>query len=349
MNRKLRFLVSVGLLAWFGWRTDWVQIGHAFAEMRITLWSAAVGLYLLTQIISSLRWQLLAEPLGFRRSLPQYCAFYFIGMYFNLFLPTSVGGDVIRALYLDRRPGQRLAAFMSVFIDRFSGLLVLLALACGATVFCPDRLPPWVAVSVWVTAGGAACGLALLPVATRLIGKESFAAGEIGRKMRELALSFSQALSLFVRNPALALTTTILSLAVQAANVLVVWLVGRALGMDVPASYYAIFVPMVTLLTLVPVSLNGMGVREGGIVLFLAPLGVSQANAVSLAFLWFCVFTVASLCGGAVYLLNAFSVGPEEQPHDGFVRGDSDQGRTGQLESPAWSSPASLGATRSGV
>src|SRR5581483_7781695 len=117
--------------------------------------------------------------------------------------------------------------------------------------------------------------------------------------------------------------------------VIVVWLVGRALETDVPASYYGICVHMITLLTLVPVSLNGMGVREGGMVLFLAPLGIGQATAVSLAFLWFCVFTVASLCGGAVYLLGSFSLRPEEQPDHGSVRGDSDQGRTRQYQKAA--------------
>src|SRR5262249_40042492 len=70
----------------------------------------------------------------------------------------------------------------------------------------------------------------------------------------------------------------------------------------VPAAYYWVLVPMVTLLTLLPVSLNGMGIREGGMVLFLAPLGVGTGTALSLAFLWFAVFTAASLGGGCVYL-----------------------------------------------
>src|SRR5262249_2033032 len=155
----LRLVVSVSLLAWLGWRTDWAQVGVAFRHLRLGLWLAAVGLYVVTQCVSSLRWQLLARPLGFTPSLARCTAFYFIGMYFNLFLPTSVGGDVVRAMYLSGGPGRRLNAFLSVFLDRSTGLLVLLALACVAVAVSPVGLPGWVALSVWGTAVAAVLAL----------------------------------------------------------------------------------------------------------------------------------------------------------------------------------------------
>src|SRR5581483_5086668 len=104
------------------WRVDWRQVGEVFAALRIELWLAAVAVYLGTQLASAARWRLLARPLGLRHSLREFAGFYCIGMYFNLILPTSVGGDVVRAWYLDRRTGRRLTAFLSVFIDRLSGL-----------------------------------------------------------------------------------------------------------------------------------------------------------------------------------------------------------------------------------
>src|SRR5262249_1186810 len=125
-----------------------------------------------------------------------------------------------------------------------------------------------------------------------------------------------------------------LSVLVQSANVVLVWLVGRALGAEVPASYYWILVPVVTLLTLLPISLNGMGVREWGTVLMLAPLGVSEATALTLAFLWFATFSVVSLGGAIFYLWGRFprfEVRPDDEP----VRGDPDQGREGQPRAAA--------------
>jgi uncharacterized membrane protein YbhN (UPF0104 family) len=347
VNKILRLVISVVLLGWLASRTDWGQVGETFGQLRLAWWLGAVGLYVAIQVVSAFRWQVVARPLGFRQSLAAFTGFYFIGMFFNLFLPTSVGGDVVRAWYLDGGTGRRLSAFLSAFVDRFSGLLLLLGLACVAAAFCPPGLPAWICYSAWGTGACALVALIMLPAVARWTGR--FA------RIRRL----SQDARLYLQHPRLLFWSGVLSLIIQAANVVVVWMVGRALGAVIPWNYYCVFVPMVTLLTLLPVSLNGMGVREGGTVLFLAPLGLAQGTALSLAFLTFAVYGAASLLGGGVYLagcfpdpkkgsaktgsdpLNArgltpFSQSPLRGPNDHeSVHRDSDQGRTGQLNSAA--------------
>jgi len=318
VSKKLKLLISVALLGWLAWSADWPKIGHISRHMRVELWLAAVVLYMLTQFISALRWRLLAEPLGFQKSMPQYTAFYFIGMYFNLFLPTSVGGDVVRVWYLDSGSGRRLPAFLSVFVDRFSGLLVLLILACVAAALCPVNLEPWITASVWTTAACALVGFLALPIAAQRTAR-------FERVRRVVA-----GLQIYLTRPRILFGTTALSLLVQAANVMLVWLVGLAIAAPVPGSYYWIVVPMVTLLTLLP-SLGGIGIREGGMLLFLRPLGIDTSTAMTLSFLWFSVFTAASLLGAGIYLFGNFSR-PGEQHDDESVRGDPDQGRARQLK-----------------
>ena len=121
---------------------------------------------------------------------------------------------------------------------------------------------------------------------------------------------------------------------------------GVALGADIPAAYYWVFVPMVSLLTLLPLSVNGMGVREGGTVLFLAPLGVPAATALTLSFLWFAVHLACSLVGGLIYLLGVVPAGATRAetaagqesghgPSDGPLDRGADQGRAGQLNRAA--------------
>ena len=97
---------------------------------------------------------------------------------------------------------------------------------------------------------------------------------------------------------------TLLSLVVQLANVVLAWLIGEGLGLPVPPLYYGVLVPLVSLLTLLPISLNGMGLREAGTVLLLAPLHISAASAVTLSLLIFAVYTATSLLGGVVYLFG---------------------------------------------
>lgn len=328
MNKYVRLAISALLLGWIAWHTDWERVRQAFTVLRVELWVAAVLTLIVTQVVSARRWQLFARELRFDRSVTQLTAFYLIGMYFNLLLPTAVGGDVMRAWYLDGGSKRRLAAFAAVLLDRLNGLLVLIAMACLAVALSPLELPAWVPGSVWGIAGCAALGLAALPVAVRF---------------RLLPLQRREQLATMVqllKAPRVCAEATLLSVFVQVANVIAVWLIGEALGADIPAGYYFVFVPMVALLTLLPVSVNGMGVREGGTALFLAPLGVDQATALTLAFLWFAVFGAVSLVGGVVYLFGAYprpAAGSDsaEGTKDGPVDRDPDQGREGQLEQAA--------------
>ncbi|HLJ93677.1 MAG TPA: lysylphosphatidylglycerol synthase transmembrane domain-containing protein [Gemmataceae bacterium] len=327
VSKKLRLLVSGALLVWLAWRTDWNQVGAAFLHLRVEFWLAAAALLLLAQVASAVRWRLLAQPLGFHRPLRQFVGFYFVGMFFNLLLPTSVGGDVVRAWYLDGNSGRKLPAFLSVFVDRLSGLLILLAVACVADILCPIPLPFWIGASIWATAGCAVLGLVALPVVHHYVRPGQ---GRIGTHI----VSLSHSLTLLFGQTRLLLITTALSLLVQVVNVVLLWLIGLAIDAPVPAGYCGIVVPMVTLLTLLPVSLNGMGVREGGMVLFLAPLGIGSATALTLAFLWFSLFVAVSLLGAAIYLFGTLSQSGE-RTHDSFVGRDSDQGRARQPQAAA--------------
>lgn len=326
----LRFGVSACLLAWIGMKTDWVHVGAALRALRGQFWLASLGLLMVAQGISTLRWQLFARALRFQKSLVQMTGYYFIGMFFNLFLPTSVGGDVVRGIYLDGKSGRKLAAFASVFLDRLNGLLVLVAIACVAVVVAPIDLPTWVTYSVAAVAGAGVLGLAALP----LVARSGFLPPNRVRQLKSMIE--------LLREPKSLALATFLSVLVQAASVIIVWLIGVGMHLDVPGAYYWILVPMISILTLLP-SVNGMGVRETGMVLFLAPFGVSQAAALTLAFLWFLVYAAGSMVGGLIYLAGAFpkpqaaadGLSAEEFTTHGRIVGDPDQGREGQLSQAA--------------
>jgi uncharacterized membrane protein YbhN (UPF0104 family) len=337
-GRLLGSLILVGLLVW---RIEWRQVALAFSQLDATYWLLALAVYLLTQGISAARWQILGRMLGLGGRWRDYVAPYFIGMFFNLVLPTSVGGDVVRAWYLsksERRTGSvscrigdaghpaayaagspRVAAFLSVLADRVNGLAVLIAVACVATFCCPTPLPGWIVAIVAAIGGACLLGFAVLPFLPWL------------RKRLEghpRLVSLLDGASLCLRDRRGLVVVTLLSLVVQLANVVLAWLVGEGLGMQVPPLYYGVLIPLVGILTLLPISLNGMGLREAGTVLLLAPLDVSSASAVTLSLLLFAIYTVASLLGGVVYLFGRsprFSM--EASGHANSDGGDPDQGR----------------------
>ena len=254
MNKFLRIGVSVALLEILAWRMDWVHVAEAFANLQWGYWLSAVAILAVTQVVSAWRWQLQARALGLSSSIAQMTGYYYIGMFFNLILPTSVGGDVVRAYYITGPSGRRLPGFVSVLVDRLNGLIVLLLLASVAAAVQFSKVPAWVCLFVWGTTLCAGVGILLLPWLAHW-GKHGKLRVEQVRAMLQLS-----------RQPRLLLQTTALSFVIQVANIVLVWQVGLALslGANIGFEYYWILVPMVSVLTLLPVSVNGMGVREWG-------------------------------------------------------------------------------------
>lgn len=339
MKKYGRILGSVVLVGLLIRGIEGRKLTAAFAQLDATYWLLALGLYLLTQCVSAVRWQMLAAMLGMGGRWRDYLSHYYIGMFFNLVLPTSVGGDVVRAWYLSQSEGpnpatgKRTAAFLSVLADRVNGFAVLIAVACVAALCCPTALPSWIN---WTVAGmGAACllGLAMLPLLPWL--------RQCLPNHPRLAHLLDGA-GLYLKDRRGMVVVTVLSLVVQLANVVLAWLVGVGLGLPIPPLYYGVLVPLVTVLTLLPISLNGMGLREGGTVLLLAPLGIGSAEAVTLSLLIFAVYTAASLLGGFFYLFDrsprfgerggvstpSATPGMEAGSYANAVGGGSDQGRT---------------------
>jgi uncharacterized membrane protein YbhN (UPF0104 family) len=355
VSKRWRLWGSLILVSVISWRLDWGQVRSAFATLDVRLWLAA----LLAQVASALRWQLLARPLGLSGGLRRYTAYYFIGMFFNLVLPTSVGGDVVRAWYLasrerqrpERRSGSppvadapgastgpRTAAFLSVLADRANGLAVLIAVACAALWCCPVGLPTWVTGTVLGMGAAVVIGLAVLPLLPRLHAL---------LPDRPRVQQVVGGTIVYLRHGRCLAAATLLSLVVQLANVVIAWLIARGLHLEIPISYCCIFMSVVAVLTLLPVSVNGMGLREWGTVLLLSPVGVGSAEAVTLSLLTFAVQALASLGGCVFYLFGRFprftaagegplaaealgSPGGEEGSDAQSVRGSADQGRTRQ-------------------
>ena len=240
MKKKWRILVSVVLIAVLAWRVNWAPALAALAGANWALWAAGLGVYLFAQIASSLRWRMLSHVQGFSGSRPRYLAYYFIGMFFNLVLPTSIGGDMTRTWYLITRKAaglppdkRKVAGFMSVTGDRVNGLFALIGVACIAALCCPTPLPRWIR---WIVGGltlGAVVGAAVVPWAGALLASRP--------RLRWL----SEAASRYVNAPRTILIATLLSFVVQGANVLLAYLLGTALGLPVPPAYYGVLAPLV--------------------------------------------------------------------------------------------------------
>jgi uncharacterized membrane protein YbhN (UPF0104 family) len=288
-----RIGVSGGLLLWLFCRSDLKGIVASFQGLSLSVWVVACFMYLAAQILSSIRWWILADNLAFPGRWRTYLGFYFVGMYFNLFLPTSLGGDVLKVHFLSRGEGRRFLAAYSVVGDRLFGLIAMILLGAAAVQFEPDVLPGHFVM--FLSLGGVVilCGLVGLPFLHRVL--ESL--------WPRVSQHLTGLLTLWQR-PRMMVVALGLSFCLQALGMGAVALLGVGIGIKVPLAFYFASVPLVTLATLIPLSFSGIGVREGAFVYFLGLQGVRPEPALCLGLLFFSVQVATSLLGGLAYALG---------------------------------------------
>ena len=306
MSRWLKLFVTLALYALVFYWTDASAIASELGRAQVEPLVAGVLLYMVGQAVSAWKWQILLAPVRLEVPYPKVLAFYFTGMFFNLFLPTIVGGDAVKALLLARETGAPARATMSVFMERNIGLCALLIVAIVAAELAPSvelfgmslRRLTWV-----LAAGYAAANVILMSPLVYRIADRLIAATPLAR-FRHRADSLYQAIVPYKNAPARILSSVGLSFIFQGIVIAVVFLNARALALDVPLAAVAVFVPLVSLAGMVPVSVNGLGVREALYILLFGRIGVPVETAVSLALLYLAVTFLASLPGGVAYLMQ---------------------------------------------
>lgn len=288
-----KLAVSAGLVFWVLRVVDFAEIGRALAATDPALLCSAFVLYLAGQAIQSQRWRMLARAAGFDDPPGRFLVWYSAGTFFNVFGLGTVGGDLVRGLYLAGRSGRRVLALNTVVADRVSGLIVLLAIALvSLLVFREYDLP---AVIYWTIVAVSAALLAGWQLAPRL-------APLVLAPTNPMRRLVEQDLAPYWNDGALVLRVAAVALVFHLAQIGVLMLLAAALGLELPWSYFFVFGPVVNVLSSLPISIGGIGVREMSYVFFLTHVGLDHEPAVAFALLWFGLVLASGLVGGGVYL-----------------------------------------------
>jgi uncharacterized membrane protein YbhN (UPF0104 family) len=260
---------------------------------------AVIAVYLAGQALTAWRWRVIAARVGFGEPLVDFVRYYYVGMFFNLFGPSTLGGDVVRALYLGASAGRRALALHTVFFDRLSGLVMLVFVAVAALAMFGRFGLPWPMIALVVATGvGMGAGWFMLPpLARRFLASD----GRVNRLVERDLKPFWRDRELLARTACISLFFHVM----QAASLI---LLGSALSMHVDWRYYFIFHPLVSVLSAVPVSVAGLGIREAGYVWFLQRQGVAADTAMAFGVLWFVVLLASSAVGGLVYVWSGAAV-----------------------------------------
>ena len=282
----------------FALRTvEWQQLFSLFRTIDWAWWLVALGVAIFGQTIAAVRWAALARPLGFPLPTSVFIRRFFEGAFFSLCLPSSIGGDVIKAYRLSDSTSGRLLAGCTVLADRLSGLTALGVLA-GTALVAMEWSLPWfqtllvgtgLLLAAWIPMR---LGLASL---NRLAG--FFPEGHPAKRFIAQLLPYQE-------QPGLLTNAFFWSLLVQVGSTFTVVLVGKCLGVTLPVVTWFAVVPLVALAMVLPISVSGVGIREGGLAFLLAPHGVAAEKAVALGLLWFLTTICCGLVGGVFFLLD---------------------------------------------
>ncbi len=278
----------------------------AAAMSGVSFQSLLIALLLLfcSTTIASFRWYLIMQRIGFCQGYLFFLKSYFKGAFFNQGLPTSVGGDGLRILDCSRslkngqkrgEPGSAEDAFFGVFIDRIIGLAGLLLLNISALLLNHTLLPATVYYPLLFILSCLTCGLiALFFLRKFRIFTTGRYLGYLGRLSERYFQVYSSIRSISIQLG--------LSIITHLCAMSAFYVLGRATGLDFPLQVYLVLVPPVILLTLVPISLAGWGVREGAMVGFFLMIGADKSRVLTFSILFGLTAMVASLPGLMVYL-----------------------------------------------
>jgi glycosyltransferase 2 family protein len=300
-RRRWMFWLRAGagalLVAFLVRHTQWRPVETAIQGMAWSHWGAALAIYLASQLASGWRWAELARPLGFNYSRLRYMQLYFEGMFFNLCLPSSIGGDVLKAYWLAPNTAGRVLAGCTVLADRAVGLVGLCVI--GVTALTTRAFALSIPAAILVGIGLVTAALVAVSLGLRML---KWFAGLLPAESRPARLA--EQLMPYHDRPEVFRRSIGWGLVVQSLNVLVVAEIGHAIGLGIPLGAYCVAVPAVALLTTLPLSISGVGVREGGLAWLLASYGVSEELGVTLGLLWFLTAIVGGMVGGCVYFLS---------------------------------------------
>jgi uncharacterized membrane protein YbhN (UPF0104 family) len=299
----LRVLVSLGLVAWLVWanREGLAGLG-SFSVAGLGL---AAGVFALSTVLGAWQWSLILRRGGIEVSAARLHAVYWIGLFFNNFLPSNVGGDLVKVSDIALSTGQLTRAVAGTLLDRMLGLSALVCVAFAAGSLLRDEAPaglPWWALTLLVLIVWSASA-ALLSGRLGRLGMAVVARLRHGKPSGRLRSLLSE-LQTWRADRVFVLRLAALAFVVQCLRVLTHVLVARAMDISLDATtilQFYVLIPILGVAVVLPISFNGLGVREFVATRLMPEIGVAASSALALQFTTYLVQVGVSLVGGLIF------------------------------------------------
>ncbi len=310
LGRLARYCLGLGLLGVLVVYTDPASLASAFGDISLVDLGLLAAISFLLILVSVVKWQAFLRHLGISATLRRLFALYLVGYFVNLLMPSVLGGDVVRSLYV-AKGADKAHSISAALLERYTGLVAMLLLALVGVWLTP-HVTDVIKVLVLIVAIGAMLGSALIFsrsttwLLERLKIPERFVS--VVRRVEDGLVQGVQARGLLIR----ALVLSFLFHALTVANTAAA---GWAVGWEtIPVGELFVVVPLILLVGAIPLSPQGLGIQEGAFVFFLSSLGCTTTQALALALLLRAKSYVLAALGGIAWLTLRSAPTADMQP-----------------------------------
>jgi uncharacterized protein (TIRG00374 family) len=302
----LQVAVTVGLLWWVFHDPDKrAQMGEALQQANWGWLWVGVGVFFACTILATVRWKVLLKVQGIDMGWARTWQLFMIGMFFNLFMLGSTGGDVVK-MFLTMREARdnKAAALLSVFMDRVIGMMALIIISLGFLYFRYDLLSHSPASSALLTTLLWLLAAAVVVIVVMFVGSALGWVHYLPKwtPLRGRIVEVSAACHMYAKGWRQTIWAFLVSFPLFAMFFITFYCAARAFTDKLGLVDVFSVLPIVAVITAIPISVSGIGLRESLFVSLLAPFGVGAAVATLISVTGFLINTVGSLAGGLVFL-----------------------------------------------
>lgn len=301
-----RIAFTVVLFFFLARSLSWGTLLNALGKVQHTQLLVGLSVGGFGIVISSYQWRSLLNAERIRSDLASLIDLYLVGIAFSHFLPTGMGGDAVKALYVGRDAGNSTGSTSAVIMSRVTGFFGMLLLAFPVLLIWHNHFQPAVIIGfallsllVGVMIGTAMLCAIFLP---KLARNTMLRRIPMMMKVLDKVTQVGEALYITIRRPRFLSVATLFGLQFWVIGCLNYYCYATALGIHVPFYFYCIAIPFVSLVTFLPISINGFGVRESTFVFIFSTIHVSATNALLLALLMDAQVLFFGIVGGCLYL-----------------------------------------------
>lgn len=310
MNRTLllvvKLVLSVGLLAYLLQSVDLSDVLRHFIEGRHTLFAVAALVYIVVVLLSTVRWKVLLDAVEKGHTFGELLNSYMVASFFGNFLPSNVGGDVVRVRDTAKHVGSHTAALTVAFVDRVVGFVALYFIAAPAFLLGGSLVRGLAGARVILL------GLTLLFI---VLGAIFMRSGLVTRVVERVGVrrfpwihtkfeSVQSTVNVFRANKAALFEAFLLSLLLQFLGVVYFYLVASALRIPLDLGTAMLMVPLCSLIQAIPISFNGWGIRESVYVLYFHQVGLPRTSALAFSIVAAGLVVLLSISGLFVWLVR---------------------------------------------